>query len=194
LLGVLCVVLLLAGLGAAETTKKKKANGAAARKPQAHPATAAHKPASRSNASPRNTSSRKTARGAAEPRTTTASRGRSGGRGKVRPAEAPAKVKKPRGQQSIDSDRAREIQEALIRENYLTGEPSGSWDSDTRQAMMRYQGDHGWQTKVTPDARALIKLGLGPKHAGLINPESISESIPSGARDMRPGGAAFPSN
>ncbi|RXS95719.1 peptidoglycan-binding protein [Silvibacterium dinghuense] len=66
------------------------------------------------------------------------------------------------GQRGIDSDRAREIQTALIRENYLTGTPSGQWDADTQAAMIRYQSDHGWQTKLTPDSRALIKLGLGP--------------------------------
>jgi hypothetical protein len=32
--------------------------------------------------------------------------------------------------------------------------------------MQKYQADHGWQTKLTPDARALIKLGLGPQNDG----------------------------
>lgn len=68
-----------------------------------------------------------------------------------------------RGQRAIDSDRAREIQEALIREHYLTGPASGQWDSTTESAMQKFQADHGWQTKLTPDSRALIKLGLGPK-------------------------------
>ncbi|HUB01490.1 MAG TPA: peptidoglycan-binding domain-containing protein, partial [Terriglobales bacterium] len=72
------------------------------------------------------------------------------------------KTAKKRGQQVIDSDRARQIQEALIREHYLTGEPSGTWDSATQAAMQRYQADQGWQNKTTPDSRALIKLGLGP--------------------------------
>jgi peptidoglycan hydrolase-like protein with peptidoglycan-binding domain len=82
-----------------------------------------------------------------------------------------------RGQQGIDSERAREIQTALIRERYLDGEPTGVWDSRTREALSRYQGDNGWQTKVTPDSRALIKLGLGPTHEGLLNPESAA--VPS---------------
>jgi hypothetical protein len=69
---------------------------------------------------------------------------------------------KPIGQRQIDPQRATEIQSALIREHYLTGNPSGQWDADTEAAMLRYQGDHGWQTKLTPDSRALIKLGLGP--------------------------------
>jgi len=72
---------------------------------------------------------------------------------------------KRHGQQKIDPVRARQIQEALIREKYLDGEPSGVWDARTEQAMVRYQADHGWQSKVTPDSRALIKLGLGPDHS-----------------------------
>lgn len=69
------------------------------------------------------------------------------------------------GQRGIDSDRAREIQAALIHQNYLTGAPSGQWDAATESAMQKYQADHGWQTKLTPDSRALIMLGLGPDHA-----------------------------
>lgn len=72
---------------------------------------------------------------------------------------------KRHGQQAIQSDRARVIQEALIREKYLTGEPTGIWDDRTQEAMARYQADHGWQSKVTPDSRALIKLGLGPNYS-----------------------------
>jgi hypothetical protein len=79
---------------------------------------------------------------------------------------------KKRGQQAIDSTRAREIQTALIREHYMQGQPSGAWDSTTQAAMQRYQADQGWQSKTTPDARALIKLGLGPSHDHLLNPES----------------------
>lgn len=68
------------------------------------------------------------------------------------------------GQRGIDSDRAREIQTALISKNYMSGEPSGQWDSETQAAMQKFQSDHGWQTKLTPDSRALISLGLGPNH------------------------------
>lgn len=70
----------------------------------------------------------------------------------------------PPGQRGIDSDRATEIQTALIREKYLAGTPSGQWDADTEAAMQKYQADHGWQTKLTPDSRAIIMLGLGPSH------------------------------
>jgi len=72
---------------------------------------------------------------------------------------------KRKGQQKIDGDRTRQIQEALIRQKYMQGEPTGVWDPSTEQAMTRYQSDHGWQSKVTPDSRAIIKLGLGPDHS-----------------------------
>lgn len=88
------------------------------------------------------------------------------------------KGSKKRGQQAIDSARAREIQTALIREHYMQGEPSGYWDSATQAAMQRYQADHGWQSKTTPDSRALIKLGLGPSHDHLLNPESAMTAAP----------------
>jgi hypothetical protein len=65
----------------------------------------------------------------------------------------------------MDSERATQIQSALIKQGYLSGEPTGAWDSRTIAAMQKLQGDNGWQTKVTPDARALNKLGLGSQHA-----------------------------
>jgi hypothetical protein len=93
---------------------------------------------------------------------------------------------KRHGQQKIDAARATEIQQALIREKYLDGSPSGKWDAYTEAAMARYQADNGWQAKVTPDSRALIKLGLGPNHqSDLQNPDtkpsadSIASTVPS---------------
>lgn len=89
---------------------------------------------------------------------------------------------KKKGQQGINSERAMEIQQALIRQNYLTGEPTGEWDARTQAALIKYQGDNGWQTKVVPDSRALIKLGLGPNYsAELLNgpPKALPAATPS---------------
>jgi hypothetical protein len=83
-----------------------------------------------------------------------------------------------RGQKKIEPERARQIQAALIREHYLEGEPSGVWDQKSQNAMERFQADNGWQSKTVPDARALIKLGLGPDHEHLLNPESAMTSPP----------------
>lgn len=65
------------------------------------------------------------------------------------------------GQRSIDDSRATQIQTALVKSGYLT-DPSGHWDTSTSTAMQKYQADNGWQTKLVPDSRAIIKLGLGP--------------------------------
>jgi hypothetical protein len=92
------------------------------------------------------------------------------------------KSARARGQQKIDSDRAQSIQEALIREHYLSGEPTGTWNQASEEAMRRYQGDHGWQTKEVPDSRALIKLGLGPSKDHLLNPESAMVTGPDAPR------------
>jgi hypothetical protein len=89
------------------------------------------------------------------------------------------KSKRKRGQQAIDSPRAREIQEALIQQHYMAGEPSGAWDAATQDAMKRYQAAQGWQAKTVPDSRALIKLGLGPSKDGLLNPETAMTSGPA---------------
>jgi hypothetical protein len=89
-----------------------------------------------------------------------------------------------RGQQKIDSGRARQIQEALVRQHYLSGEPTGKWDADTEDALRRYQVDHGWQDKTVPDSRALIKLGLGPNHDHLLNPESAMTAAPESPRPV----------
>jgi len=63
----------------------------------------------------------------------------------------------------MPSERATEIQTALIKQGYLSGEPSGVWDAQSSAAMAKLQADNGWQSKITPDARGLIKLGLGPQ-------------------------------
>lgn len=56
--------------------------------------------------------------------------------------------------------------------------------------MTRFQSDNGWQSKVVPDSRALIKLGLGPNHDDVINPETSLAAPKStdAARQLRPGG------
>jgi hypothetical protein len=89
-----------------------------------------------------------------------------------------ATASRPRGQQAIDSARVTEIQNALIRVHYLSGEASGRWDELTRAAMQKYQADQGWQTKLMPDARALKKLGLGPDYSNAINAKDASFADP----------------
>ncbi len=89
---------------------------------------------------------------------------------------------KTRGQQKIDSERAQAIQEALIREHYMSGDASGTWNQASEDAMRKYQADHGWQSKTVPDSRALISLGLGPSKDHLLNPDSAMTTGPEAPR------------
>jgi peptidoglycan hydrolase-like protein with peptidoglycan-binding domain len=95
------------------------------------------------------------------------------------------RVSKVHGQRAIDSERATEIQTALIRQKYLNGEPTRQWDTQTQVAMRQYQSDHGWQTKLTPDSRALISLGLGPQHT-----EAVAASRPVSTPQAQPAAQA----
>jgi peptidoglycan hydrolase-like protein with peptidoglycan-binding domain len=102
---------------------------------------------------------------------------------KTKTAKASSKSKRSRkgshrGQQKIDVERTHQIQQALIKQHYMSGEPSGKWDASTEAALRKFQADNGWQNKTVPDSRALIKLGLGPNHDHLLNPESAMTSTP----------------
>lgn len=87
---------------------------------------------------------------------------------------------KPAGQRAIDDSRAAQIQTALVNAGYFSHTPSGHWDADTESAMEKYQADNGWQTKLVPDSRALIKLGLGPNGGERASADSRSVN-PSGS-------------
>lgn len=82
------------------------------------------------------------------------------------------------GQQAIEPERVTQIQQALIREHYFSGTANGNWDATTIAAMQKYQADHGWQTRLVPDSRALVKLGLGPDYSNAINAKNSSFAPP----------------
>lgn len=79
---------------------------------------------------------------------------------------------KPVGQRAIDDTRAAQIQTALANAGYLPSTTSGHWDAETEAAMQKYQADNGWQTKLIPDSRAIIKLGLGANGAARASVDS----------------------
>lgn len=87
-----------------------------------------------------------------------------------------------RGQRRPAADRIREIQQALIRESYLEGKPTGKWDKVTRQAMSRFQEANNLPVTGKINARSLIKLGLGSKTAGVGAPLSKSGAATGGQR------------
>jgi hypothetical protein len=160
---------------AAATAKTNSAKPATAKKP-VKTSSSASKSSSSSTAKSHTASHSTAAQDTRSKNTNAAARPH----GKVKYASSRKNGKKrPRGQQKIDSERAQAIQEALIREHYMTGEPAGTWNQASEDAMRRYQADHGWQSKEVPDSRALISLGLGPSNDHLLNPESAMTTAPS---------------
>jgi peptidoglycan hydrolase-like protein with peptidoglycan-binding domain len=86
---------------------------------------------------------------------------------------------KAAGQRGIDDARAAQIQASLIKSGYLSGEASGHWDAGTEAAMQKFQSDNGWQTKLIPDSRAIIKLGLGPAQDSSMGASATHETSPA---------------
>lgn len=95
------------------------------------------------------------------------------------PSQPVAKKKKPAGSKSRrqlapEPARIREIQQALAREGFYQGEPSGKWDGATVTAMKNFQQSKGLQPTGKVEALSLQKLGLGSAIAGLAPPASPS--------------------
>jgi hypothetical protein len=73
----------------------------------------------------------------------------------------------------------------LIKSGYMTGEPSGEWDATTQSAMQKLQAANGWQTKLVPDSRAIIKLGLGPAQ------DNVSLTSPTADETRSPNASTY---
>ena len=85
------------------------------------------------------------------------------------------------------------MQYDILDRNTLTTIPALANIGTSGGSIAHIAAANGWQTKITPDSRALIKLGLGPDHKGLLNPETAN--IPSPHElgvdsPTQPGGAA----
>jgi hypothetical protein len=111
-------------------------------------------------------------------------------------AKAAAHFTAPRT--GIAPERATQIQNALIKAGYLTGSPSGTWDAQSQAAMEKLQADNGWQTKMVPDSRAIIKLGLGPNNGNTTVSVAAPVETPDGssvsALSTSDNSASHPSN
>jgi peptidoglycan hydrolase-like protein with peptidoglycan-binding domain len=82
-------------------------------------------------------------------------------------AKSARKPRKPNAYQRLarmqmDPGRVDSIQKALGDAGAYHGSPTGQWDAGTRDAMARYQAQNGFGVTGLPDAKSLMKLGLGP--------------------------------
>ena len=77
-------------------------------------------------------------------------------------AKRAAASRRLRAHMRPEPERIQEIQQALVQAGYLNAQPNGRWDDQTREAMRRYQAGHGFPVTGLPEAKSLMKLGLGP--------------------------------
>lgn len=91
---------------------------------------------------------------------------------------APAR---PQTQQQPTPERNQEIQQALIDKGYLQEPTTGVWDTQSSEALKRFQADQQLQATGKLDSLSLIRLGLGPKRQALT-PASLPNPPESTAK------------
>jgi len=83
--------------------------------------------------------------------------------GKRVPAKTAASSYRRSTQREPDPERYKEIQQSLADKGYFSGPVNGAWNSDSVDALKRFQRDQ----KIGDDGKlgslSLIALGLGPK-------------------------------
>jgi Putative peptidoglycan binding domain len=72
-------------------------------------------------------------------------------------------------------ERYKEIQQALVSKGYLSGEPSGTWNQESADALRRFQQDQNINASGKIDSLSLIALGLGPKREAAPAPPGPPE-------------------
>lgn len=70
-------------------------------------------------------------------------------------------------------ERTKQIQTALERGGYYTGDPNGRWDAKTVAAVQKFQSAHSLDATGKLDAPTLQKLGLGSAIAGVAAPKPV---------------------
>ena len=73
-------------------------------------------------------------------------------------------------------ERTEQIQSALERGGYYSGDPNGRWDGETEEALRRFQAANELPPTGKLDALSLQKMGLGSDVAGVSAPRPIQSS------------------
>lgn len=109
-------------------------------------------------------------------------------------ARRPSTVHDRLAHMQVAPERVEQIQQALITAGDLHGTPTGLWDAETRDAMSRYQAENGFGVTGLPDAKSLMKLGLGPHPLPeSLNPPSVEARPPSSEDEAPPAQEGAPS-
>lgn len=70
--------------------------------------------------------------------------------------------------------RTEQIQSALGRGGYYSGDPTGKWDSNTEESLRRFQSANGLPPTGKLDSLSLQKMGLGSDVAGVSAPRTVT--------------------
>jgi len=89
-------------------------------------------------------------------------------------AKKPVTVAHRSTQQQPTPDRYREIQQALADKGYFAGSPDGAWNSDSVDALKRFQRDQNLVDDGKIGSLSLIALGLGPHRPVPIEAPAIA--------------------
>ena len=71
--------------------------------------------------------------------------------------------------------RTEQIQEALERGGYYSGNPNGKWDARTQESLRRFQTANGLPPTGKLDALSLQRMGLGSDVAGVSAPRPVTQ-------------------
>lgn len=86
-------------------------------------------------------------------------------------------------------ERITQIQSALARGGYYTGDPTGKWDAGTVAAVQKFQSANNIDASGKLDAPTLQKLGLGSDIAGVAAPRPVVPKIVGAPANGTPSGA-----
>lgn len=86
-------------------------------------------------------------------------------KGKTAKKPTAAAVTSRNRQMAPTPERYKEIQQALVDKGYLKSEPNGVWDSQSSDALLRFQTDKQLSPTGKLSSASVIALGLGPKAA-----------------------------
>lgn len=81
------------------------------------------------------------------------------------------------------TQRTEQIQVALARGGYYTGNPNGRWDTATQESLRRFQEANGLPPTGKLDALSLQRMGLGSDVAGVSAPRPATSGNPAASSD-----------
>ena len=131
-------------------------------------------PAAKGKSSAKKTAAKKTTKSA---KSTAKSSKSAKTSGKGKSAKTAASSYRRSTQREPAPERYKEIQQSLADKGYFAGPVNGSWNSDSVEALKRFQRDQNIGDDGKLGSLSLIALGLGPKR-GAEKPEN-SETSPT---------------